>query len=95
MAVMTAKKFEELQKQTNDRLQQFLKKPLSTTGLGLPQEDPRARLDELRTNLASATRDRDESVRLANDRIDRLKRAIATIEATLASTAPTTEEDTG
>jgi hypothetical protein len=80
MAVKTVKDLEKLQRQMNEEFERYLVRERGAKPVPRPEDLPTL-IAEARAGVDAAIQARDEGLRLADQRIDRLRKELATLEA--------------
>jgi chromosome segregation ATPase len=83
MVVKTAKDVEKLQKQMSEQFERHFQAMRSGEGAAMLLEDPEAATEQARANLEAAIRDRDEALRMADLRVERRRKELASLENNL------------
>ena len=81
MAVKTPKDLEKLYKQMSEQFGQYLQEKEAGERAAMAPGDPHALIEQARARLDAAVRDRDEGLRMANLRIERMKSELARLES--------------
>ena len=82
MAVKTVKDLEKLQRQMNDEFERYLTRERGAKPAPRPEDLPTL-VAEARASLDAAIEDRDEGLRLADQRIERMRKELTALEASL------------
>jgi len=83
MAVKTLNDLEKLQAQMREQFEPFLQALALDDEAPLMDQDPQTLIKDARASLEAAIRERDEGLRMADQRIERRRRELAALESTL------------
>jgi len=89
MVVKTPKDLEKLQEKLREQFAPYLQPRDDETSR--PDQDPQVLIREARASLETAIRDRDEGLRMADLRIERRRKELASLESNLRLAEPPTD----